>query len=298
MRTLPALRLIQAFEAAARLSSFAAAANEIGVTPSAISHAVRTLEREVGVSLFHRITRGIVLTDAGARYALRLSQAFSTMEAATRDIDRTVKADILTVHSSPSFATQWLMPKLSRFSMLNPEIDVRLNASLDPVDLSAGEADIDIRYGAIRPAPNIHVAPFPEETFVVACAPHLAQGDDPIKVPADVARQPLIQSEVNLYRWRDWFDDHKLDHMEVPRGLRFDRAFMAIAAAVDGLGMALESRLMLQRELDAGVLMLPFGEGGRRLVCHRMLCLKSREHIPKIHAFRIWLMDGLKQSIL
>jgi len=298
MRTLPALRLIQAFEAAARLSSFAAAATEIGVTPSAISHAMRTLEREVGVLLFHRITRGIVLTDAGARYAARLSQAFSTMEAATRDIDRTVKADILTVHSAPSFAAQWLMPKLSRFSVLNPEIDVRLNASLDPVDLGAGEADIDIRYGAIRPAPNIRVVPFPEETFVVTCAPHLTQGKDSIKEPTDLVRHTLIQSEINLFRWRDWLDDNKLDHMEIPRGLRFDRTFMAIAAAVDGLGVALESRLMLQRELDSGVLTLPFGANGRRLVCHRMLVLKSREHIPKIKAFRTWLMDGLKQSSL
>ena len=289
MRKLPPLKSIQAFEAAARLASFAAAAEELRLTPSAISHNIRALEREVGLSLFHRAHRSVVLTDAGRRYAEQISEAFGQMEAATRQLDRTVKPDVLTIHSAPSFATQWLMPRLSRFSVDHPETDVRINASVDAVDLSAGEADIDIRYGTFMPSSNVEVVPFPEETFVVACAPHLAGGLLPIREPVDLAQHTLIYSEVNLVIWRDWLDANGLKHVLTVRGPRFDRTFMAVAAAVDGLGVVLESRLMLQRDLDAGRLVLPFGSHGPRLVCHSMLFLKSKAKLPKTRAFREWL---------
>lgn len=296
MRKLPSLNQIQAFEAAARLSSFAAAAEELRITASAVSHNIRALERDIGVALFHRVHRSVVLTDAGRRYAESVSEAFALMEAATRDVDRTVKADILTIQSAPSFATQWLMPRLSRFSILHPDMDVRLNASVDAVDLSAGQADCHIRYGNFLPAPNVAVQPFPEETFVVACAPALANGARPLRAPGDLERHTLIYSEVNLVTWRDWLDSHGQNAIETHRGPRFDRTFMTVAAAVDGLGVALESRIMLQRELEAGRLTLPFGEEGPRLVCHALLYLRSKANLPKIRAFRSWLFDELAQS--
>jgi len=296
MRKLPSLNQVQAFEAAARLSSFAGAAEELRITASAISHNIRALERDLGVALFHRVHRSVVLTDAGRRYAERVSEAFAMMEAATRTIDRTVKADILTVQSAPSFATQWLMPRLSRFSMLHPDMDVRLNASVDVVDLSAGQADFHIRYGNFLPAPNVAVQPFPEETFVVACAPGLAGGARPLREPADLALHTLIYSEVNLVTWRDWLDARGLGEIETHRGPRFDRTFMTVAAAVDGLGVALESRMMLQRELEGGRLALPFGGEGPRLVCHRLLFLKSKSNLPKMRVFRDWLFDELAQT--
>lgn len=296
MRKLPPLKSIQAFEAAARLSSFAAAAEELGVTPPAISHQIRLLERQVGLPLFHRVHRAVHLTDAGRTYAEKIGEAFGLIESATRGIDRTIKADILTVHSAPSFAMQWLMPRLSRFSLLHPDTDVRLNAAVAPVDLSAGEADFAIRYGAFLPAQGVAVAPFPEETFVVACAPALAQGGRPLREPADLARHTLIYSEVNLVTWRSWLDARGLSHIETARGPRFDRTFMAVNAAVDGLGVVLESQMMLQREVDAGRLVLPLGTHGPRLVCHSLLFLKSKANLPKIRAFRDWLMSELAAS--
>jgi len=295
MRKIPSLKAVQAFEAAARLMSFAAAADELRVTPSAISHQIRYLEREVGLALFHRVHRTVVLTDAGRRYAERIGEAFGVIEEATRSIDRTVKADILTIHSVPSFATLWLMPRLSRFSALHPDTDVRLNASVSNVDLSAGEADIDIRYGAFLPAPNVTVLPFPEETIVVACSPALANGPQPIRVLADLERHTLIYSEVNLVTWRDWLDANGLRHIDTIRGPRFDRTFMSVNAAADGFGVALESRLVLQREIDAGRLTLPFGTLGPRLVCHHLLFLKSKANLPKVRAFREWLEDELSR---
>lgn len=296
MRRLPPLKSIQAFEAAARLESFVAAADELSVTPPAISHQIRLLEREVGLALFHRVHRSVHLTDAGRVYAEQIGEAFGLIEAATRGIDRTTKADILTIHSAPSFATQWLMPRLSRFSMLHPDTDVRLNAAVATVDLGAGEADFAVRYGTFLPAQGVAIAPFPEETFVVACAPALAAGRKPIRKPADIERHTLIYSEVNLVTWRDWLDANGLGHIQTTRGPRFDRTFMAINAAVDGLGLVLESRMMLQREVDAGRLVLPFGENGPRLACHSLLYLRSKANLPKVKAFREWLMAELAAS--
>jgi len=296
MRRLPPLKAVQAFEAAARLESFAAAAEELRVTPPAISHQIRLLEREVGLALFHRIHRSVHLTDAGRAYAETIGEAFGLIEAATRDIDRTTKADILTIHSAPSFATQWLMPRLSRFSLLHPDTDVRLNAAVATVDLGAGEADFAIRYGTFLPAQGVAVAPFPEETFVVACTPSLARGKRPIRKPADIERHTLIYSEINLVTWRNWLDGKGLGHIQTTRGPRFDRTFMAVNAAVDGLGIVLESRMMLQREVDAGRLVLPLGQEGPRLVCHSLLYLKSKANLPKIKAFREWLMAELAAS--
>lgn len=298
MRKLPPLKSVQAFESAARLASFAAAGEELHLTPSAISHSIRALEREVGLALFHRVHRSVVLTDAGRRYAEQISDALSQIEAATRQLDRTVKADILTIHSAPSFATQWLMPRLSRFSVDNPETDVRINASVGIVDLGAGQADIDIRYGTFMPSSNVEVVPFPNETFVVACAPQLAVGPPPIRAPIDLAQHTLIYSEVNLVTWRDWLDANGLRHVATVRGPRFDRTFMAVAAAVDGLGVVLESRLMLQRDIDAGRLVLPFGPQGPGRVCHSMLFLKSKANLPKIRAFREWLAAELAECEL
>lgn len=297
MRQIPPLKAVQAFEAASRLGSFIAAADELHLTPSAISHQVRQLEQRLGITLFHRVHRAVELTDAGRRYAEVVAEAFGLIEAGTRSIERTGKSDILTVHSVPSFATQWLMPRLSRFSAMNPDIDVRLNASVATIDLAAGEADFDIRYGHVFPGTGVAVQPFPEETIVVACSPALMRKRRSSRTPLNLSESTLIHSEVNLYPWRDWARDHPGVELHLDRGPRFDRSFMAISAAADGLGVALESRLMIERELDSGRLVLPFGLEGPRLVCHRLTYLKTKGHLPKIRAFREWLFEELSASM-
>src|SRR5690606_38980879 len=145
------LKSIQAFEAAARLGSFAAAAAELHITPSAISHQIRYLEEKLGIALFQRVHRGIILTDAGRHYAESVTRGLGIIETATRAMLHHGNQDVLTIHCAPSLATQWLMPKLSRFRTLRPDIGIRLNASTSPVDLTAEGADFDIRYGPIFP---------------------------------------------------------------------------------------------------------------------------------------------------
>ncbi|MCP1912582.1 LysR family glycine cleavage system transcriptional activator [Bradyrhizobium elkanii] len=295
MSELPQLRAIQIFEAAARLGSFLRAADELSLTPSAVSHQIRSLEDALGVQLFHRINRAVMLTDIGSKYADEISEALGRIEAATHTITRRGKSDILTIHSVPSFASQWLMPRLSRFGALNPAIDLRLNASGDAADLGGDAVDIDIRYGTFVPAAYLGVDPFPLETIVVLCSPKLMKGASRIRTPADLKKHVLIHSEVNLYRWRHWAEDKKVE-LDLERGPRFDRSFMAISTAVDGLGVCLESRLLVQRELEDGRLVMPFGPSGRRIKCHSLVYRRSRANVPKIATFRSWLVRALKET--
>ncbi|WP_448206955.1 transcriptional regulator GcvA [Azospirillum sp. sgz302134] len=290
------LKAVQAFEAAARLSSFALAAEELLVTPSAVSHQIKFLEEQVGVNLFHRVHRAVVLTDAGRAYAEEITAAFARIDTATRNIGRTEKSDILTIHSTPSFATQWLMPRLARFSSLNPDIDVRLNATVAPVDLSTEAVDLAIRYGSRLQPAGTQVLPFPTETIVPLCAPALMNGPHPIRTPEDLRHHTLVHSEVCLVGWRDWLRQHRKVKLEITRGPRFDRSFMAISAAVDGLGVCLESLLLVQRELEAGRLVAPFGLEGLKVQGYTLNLLKSRADLPKVRSFQDWLFAELDKS--
>jgi LysR family glycine cleavage system transcriptional activator len=296
MHTRISLKSIQAFEAAARLSSFALAAEELFVTPSAVSHQIKLLEEQFGVRLFHRVHRAVVLTDAGRLYAEEVSAAFARIEMATRELGRTAKSDILTVHSTPSFATQWLMPRLARFSALEPDIDVRLNSSYPaPADLLTQGVDIDIRYGTKRLQPTgTMVLPFPPETIVPLCAPSLADGAHAIRMPEDLHHHTLIHSEVCLVSWRDWMRQHRKVPIDISRGPRFDRSFMAISAAVDGLGVCLESLLLAQRELETGRLVAPLGLEGPKVQGYTFNVLKSCAELPKIRSFQDWLFGELE----
>lgn len=296
MRQLPALKALQAFEAAARLNSFRKAADELFLTPSAVSHRIQDLERELGVSLFHRIHRSVVLTDAGLRYARAVAEAFGAIEAATREIGRRGKSDILTIHSVPSFATQWLMPRLSRFEELTADTDIRLTASVETIELGLGTVDFDIRYGHALNQSGVASEPFPQETVVVLCSPNLMTGSRALRKPADLAHQTLIHSEVNLYSWRDWQRDHAGVALKLERGPRFDRSFMSISAAVDGRGVCLESRLLVERELDSGRLVMPFGPRGAAITGHSLNYLESRLRLPKLRRFREWLLDALRAA--
>lgn len=287
---------IQAFEAAARLSSFALAAEELFVTPSAISHQIKLLEEQLNIKLFHRVHRAAILTDSGRQYAEEITAAFARIEHATREIGRVAKSDILTIHCTPSFATQWLMPRLARFSAMHPDIDVRLNASSNPADLIGEGVDVDIRYGArkLQP-PGTMVLELPPETVVPLCSPLLMSGEHPIEKVSDLQHHTLIHSEGCLVGWRDWMRLHRKVPLDITRGPRFDRSFMSISAAVDGLGVCLESLLLVQRELETGRLVAPLGMQGLAVRGYTLNLLKSRADLPKLRSFHDWLVGELER---
>ena len=293
MRKLPSLKALQAFDAAARLGSFSAAAEEMSVSPSAVSHQIRALEGELGVLLFERINRTIVLTDLGKAFAERVARGFSELEAASVAIGRTTRFDILTIHCAPSLAKQWLMPRLKHFCAAHPDFDVRLNATPNPANLLAIEADFDIRFGHVPSQPGVRRIAFPPETMLVLCAPQLLQGDHAIRAPIDMAHQALIHSELNLFKWYDWFKAEGLSDLYEEKGLRFDHSYMSIDAAIDGQGAILESYLHVQTELERNQLVAPFGLAGYAIQGHSLNFVQSRTRLPKVQAFKSWILTEL-----
>jgi LysR family transcriptional regulator, glycine cleavage system transcriptional activator len=296
MQNRTSIKSIQAFEAAARLGSFAVAAEELAVTPSAVSHQIKLLEEQLGVTLFHRVHRAVVLTEAGRHYANEVIAAFARIEAATRNVAVAGISTVLTVHSTPSFASQWLMRRLARFGEMHPELDIRLHASLIPVDLNQGNVDVDIRYNPGPPSAGTVMVSFPDDKIVPMCSPSLASGIKPIYRPDDLAQHTLIHSEITILGWRDWARRHRKVRLDLERGPRFDRSFMAISAAVDGLGVCLDSLLLAEQELRAGKLIIPFAGDVMTVQGHGFVTLRSKTDLPKIRSFREWLFEELSKT--
>ncbi|AIB12505.1 LysR family transcriptional regulator [Azospirillum argentinense] len=295
MRKRVSIKALQAFEAAARLGSFATAAEDLGLTPSAISHQVKILEEQLGLRLFHRVHRSVALTDDGRAYAAEIIAAFARIDTATRNVTTTGSGTtILTVRSMPSFAAQWLMPRLGRVKEIHPAIDIRLRASVSPIDLTTGAVDVDIRYNPGPPPAGCVLELFPDDVIAPMCSPALANGLNPIRKPSDISRHILIHSEINIVGWRDWANRHRGVELDMERGLRFDRSFMAINAAANGMGVCLDSLLLARQELLSGRLIVPFPTRGLRAQGHGFVTLKSTANLPKIRLFREWLFSELE----
>lgn len=290
------IKAIQAFESAARLGSFALAADELAVTPSAVSHQVRLLEDQLGSMLFLRVHRSVVLTDVGREYAAEVTAAFSRLKAATHIAAAGSGKSGLTVHSTPSVASQWLMKRLPRYQELFPEVDLRLQASANPVDLGQGIVDIDIRYNP-GPAPaGTVLTRFPDDVIVPLCSPRLAQGLQRIARVEDLAGHTLIHGEINILGWREWSRRNRAAGIDADRGPRFDRSFMGIRAAVDGLGICLDSMLMAEQELRSGILVVVLPQTAMRSRGHGFVTLRSKAGTPGVTAFRGWLLEELDQT--
>ncbi|THK36677.1 LysR family transcriptional regulator [Ensifer sp. MPMI2T] len=288
MTLIPSIRAIQSFVAAGRRGSFLEAAAELQLTPSAVSHQIRLMEEELGEKLFHRIGRNVTLTEIGERYHRDLSEALSLIERATDEVSRRNSVDVLSVGCAPSLASLWLMPRLPQFESLHPSLEIRLISSSEPTKLSDGSVDVDICYGSVPRLGSIATEEFPLETIVVACAPEVANGERPIRRPSDLIGHTLIKSEQTLYSWRQWAKDHGLE-IDLNRGSRFRDAFMSIATAVEGRGVCLESYRLLQRDVERGNLVLPFGMTGPNLRCHTLTYVRSRLRSQKVSAFKQWL---------
>jgi LysR family glycine cleavage system transcriptional activator len=292
MEPAPSLNALRAFEASVRRGSFAAAAAELHLTPSAISHQIKLLEVQLGVRLFHRIRRSVVPTDTGQNYYREIHAAFGRITAATKAVGQTGKSDRLSIHSAPSFATLRLMPRLSQFITAHPELDVLFCSTPRAYDLRIHNCDIDIQYGQDG-TDGLDVLPFPTERIVPMCSPALAHGIRPIRSAEDLSLHPLIHSDHCLVQWRDWLERHPGLTLDLHHGLHFDRSFMAISAAVDGLGVCLDSTLLAMSELGTGRLVKPLGDDGIEIQAHRLVCLPEKRDLPKIVAFKTWLKSAL-----
>ena len=245
------LSTVKAFESAARHGSFRAAASELNLSPSAISHAILKLEQTLGTTLFEREGRLVRLSPDGETLMLHVGLAFDELRCGMELVSNR-GPQLLRLHSAPSFATQWLTPRLSSFLSSHPGVEVRLAASTDYTRFLNDEFDADIVYGPTR-AEGVVSIPLGLETVTPLCAPQLAER---IKAIEDLSGNLLIQSDLKRVRWSDWFKANSKEPL-IPHGARFDRSFLAIAVACAGLGIALESTRLAEKEIETGRIVAP-----------------------------------------
>ena len=283
---LPALR---AFEAAARLNSFRDAARELNLSPSAISHAIRKLEHELGTSLFDRAGRIVRLNPSGEALLRHVARGFGEMQHGM-DVVAARRPNLLRLHCAPSMAAQWLVPRLRRLTSELPGVEVRLSSNTEYSRFPSDEFDADIVYGPPR-GEGLAVLPLGSETIAPLCAPELAAA---IREPADLLRMTLIESEHKRVRWGAWFGENGLVPPP-PRGSRFDRSFMAIAAAVDGMGVTLESTRLAERELARGSLVQPLAGRARDVayIGHYLVCPQTARQRSPLTLFVSWMAAEL-----
>lgn len=287
MASVPPVASLQAFEAVARRRSFALAATELHLTASAISHQVARLESQLGVRLFERSAHGVRLSTAGDAYLSRVGGALSAITSATDDLRQGV-SNSLYVHSAPSLASLWLMPRLRAFAQAHPDISLNLSAAHTHSDFALGQADIDIRYG-VPQWPNLVVEPLFEERIVPLASPAFIQ-EHRLKRPEHLLDVPLIQSTVSVVQWPDWFaaftDQRAPDRFSV----RFDRAQMSLEAAMQGLGVALESTTNAGRHIAERKLRPVFGlDKAIKVKAHFAVYPARHARRPPVEAFLGWL---------
>jgi DNA-binding transcriptional LysR family regulator len=287
MASLPPVTNLLAFEAVARRRSFALAAAELHLTASAISHQVARLESQLDVRLFERSAHGVRLSAAGERYLSRVGGALAAITSATEDLRQGV-SNSLYVHSAPSVATLWLMPRLRGFAEAHPDISLNLSAAHTHSDFALGQADIDIRYG-VPQWPQLEVEPLFEEKIIPLASPAFI-AEQRLKRPEQLQQMPLIQSNVSVVQWSDWFA--AFTDLRAPDrfSLRFDRAVMSIEAAAQGLGVALESATIAGRHLAERKLKPLFGlEQAVKVQAHFAVFPARHARRPAVAAFLAWL---------
>ena len=289
MRAPVPLSAVRIFEAAARRRSFKAAAGELNLSPSAVSHAVRKLEEILGVPLFERIGHGITPTPAGEALCDHVGRAFAELNRGF-DLVANRGPQLLRLHCAPSFAAQWLAPRLARFLSEHPGFEVRLAAGMDYARFITDEFDADIVYGSPRGEGLVRM-PLGLETVTPLCDPERAAR---IAGPADLFGQTLIQSDNKQVRWTHWFERNRLTAPPTA-AIRFDRSFLALAAAADGLGVALESTRLAEREIAAGRLVAPLAGRAEDIsyIGHHFVCPADARRRAPLRIFARWLAGEL-----
>jgi len=286
------LRAISVFETVARLGSFKAAADALHLTPSAVSHQIRTLEEELGVDLFRRESRGVTLVPAGAEYAERLHGLLDGVRTATDAVAATgrqqVRTGIVRIMTPPSLATHWLMPRLPAFLNEHPGIDIRVIA-IRTADGNPDDFDITIAYG--NPTRRKGSArPLLEETYRPYCAPSLLAGAASIAA-RELLAKPLIHSRYNDISWHDWFAQRGIGFEPCAvNHLQIDPSYVAIEAAVKGVGVVLESGILTHEHVQTGRLVSPVTEQERPAVSYWLLPLRTDARQPT-HIAYDWLLN-------
>ncbi len=305
------LNALNAFEVAARHQSFSKAAEELHVTPAAISQQIRMLEELLGVQLFHRLNRGLALTDAGKSGLSKLQDGFRNVNEAVQQIRADKPASSLDVWMAPSFASKWLMPRLPRFMALYPDIDLRVSASAELVDtdesapslsediLRRHGVDIAIRFGRGK-YPGCDVERLVSVSALPLCAPSLLSDPQrPLRTPNDLINHLLLHDETPYEGrpdWQSWLDAVGAHGVNGSRGIRFNRVSLALAAAVEGQGVVLSLEQLAMDDLDKGKLVVPFDYRVELTQAYHVISLPESSQDAHVVLFKQWLFDEVNRD--
>lgn len=299
-RLLP-LNAVRAFEAAARLGGFNAAGAELNVSANAVGRLVKLLEEWLGVALFRRLPRGVVLTEAGDRYLGRVGTLLDQLAESTADLQQLETSQVLTVSAMPSMVSRWLIPRLGRLTERHPELDVRLLASVSLTDFARERVDVAIRTGpgsgeGLRRDLLMH------EDFYPVCSPELPSRGPPLREPSDLAHHVLLHDEwdrrlPDQLDWARWLAAIGTTDIGTERGLRFSFSHMTLQAAAAGQGVALASSAFLADDLATGRLVKPFGDlSVRGPYAFFIVCPEATADREKVALFRDWAIAEAAQN--
>jgi LysR family glycine cleavage system transcriptional activator len=293
-RHLPPLNALRAFEAAGRHLSFTKAAAELHVTPAAISQQLKTLEDYLGVQLFRRLNKALLLTDAGQACLPGLQEGFDRLAEAVKALRARDARRALTVSVAPSFGAKWLVPRLDRFRDAHPGVDVRIDASHRLVDFVREDVDLGIRYG-LGDYPGLRVDRLLTDEVFPVCSLRLLAGPHPLRVPDDLRWHTLLHVDLATGDaccpdWRMWLLAAGVGDIDPTRGPQFSLSSMAEQAAIEGHGVALGSRVLVADDLAAGRLIKPFDLSFPVSFAYYVVCPETTADQPRIAAFREWVM--------
>ena len=289
-RFLPSMGSLKAFEASARHLSFSQAGEELGLTQSAISRQIRALEDFLGLDLFHRVRQRLVLTEAGAAYAPEIRTCLEQIETTTLELlAHQGSGGALNLGILPTFGTRWLIPRLAGFSAAHPGITVNFNTRNVPFDFASERLDAAIHFGDTS-WPGVIAHRLMGEEVLPVCAPSITL--DQIE---DLAHQTLLQHSTRPRAWADWLA--AVGHAEINglKGPKFEQIAMTIQAAIAGLGVAILPRFLVEEEIGAGRLTVPFDHPVRSTHAYYLVYPEAKAQMPALKTFRDWLIDEARR---
>ena len=296
---LPPLNSLRAFESAARHLSFTRAAAELNVTPGAISQQVKRLEDYLGVRLFRRCNQKILLTDPARAYLPLISAGFTQLAAAVDSIHHANTNRPLTVTVSPTLGARWLAPRLGAFHKAHPDMSIRIDASVELVDLARDDIDLGIRFGD-GVYPDLDSVPLFSTCAYPVCSPALLKTGPKLETPQDLEAHTLLHPE---YPWGDFWPDWQtwlcavgITDIDTSHGIRFTSPEMVIQAALGGQGVALFGGVLVETDLRCGRLVRPLKESLALDCAYHIVHTHNRAEWPRVKLFKAWLLEQAKHS--
>lgn len=307
---LPPLNALRAFEAAGRHLSFKKAAEELFVTPAAVSQQVKLLEEYLGTPLFRRLTRALELTVPGAAMLPRVSEGLDCFVSALAAARRTEARGRIAVWAPPNFVTRWLLPRLTSFTTSYPQFDLRITATLRAIDKPErephaepgrhdAEAQLAVRYGTGDYAGLVDLLFRP--SYVPVCSPKLLARGNGLRKPSDLRFHTLIHDDSSpgdeeRPGWEEWLAYAGAKGVDFDRGPRFSNASLVHEAAVDGIGVALLLRPLVDTDIEQGRLVVPFPQAAPTRFAYYLVTPEAIADHPAADAFRLWMLGQAERQ--